>query len=169
MRILHCNPQGELVVQSESFSKEHILRTNSIGVMAAISNWSHDPYRTFFKPTEQNYSAKYLNTSLYPAKQRPGLCRDRQRPKPQRSCLSCSAKPSQNPHSHSGQCLTDQSTLCYNSLTGQGQLLWVGVCLHHSLGRRFNLVSMVSINLRIWFDGVEQSDAGETIEREESQ
>ena len=33
----------------------------------------------------------------------------------------------------------------------------------------FNLVSMVSINLRIWFDGVEQRDAGETIEREESQ
>ena len=27
MWILHCNPQGELVVQSESFSKEHILRT----------------------------------------------------------------------------------------------------------------------------------------------
>jgi hypothetical protein len=49
------------------------------------------------------------------------------------------------PHSHSGQCLTDQSTLCYNSLTGQGQLLWVGVCLHPSLGRRLNLVSMVSI------------------------
>ena len=31
-QILHCNPQGELVVQSESFSKEHILRTNSVGV-----------------------------------------------------------------------------------------------------------------------------------------
>jgi hypothetical protein len=73
------------------------------------------------------------------------------------------------PHSHSGQCLTDQSTLCYNSLTGQGQLLWVGVCLHHSFGRRFNLVSLVSINLRIWFYGVDQADAGETIEREESQ
>jgi len=27
---------------------------------------------------------------------------------------------------------------------------------------------MVSINLRIWFDGVELGDAGETIEREES-
>ena len=31
------------------------------------------------------------------------------------------------------------------------------------------LVSMVSINLGIWFDGVEQGDAGKTIEREESQ
>jgi hypothetical protein len=40
-------PQGELVVQSESFSKEHILRMNSVGVMAGTSNWSHDPYRTF--------------------------------------------------------------------------------------------------------------------------
>jgi hypothetical protein len=54
-------------------------------------------------------------------------------------------------------------------LTGQGQLLWVGDCLHHGFGRRFNLESMVSINVRIWFDGVEQGDAGETIEREESQ
>ena len=32
-----------------------------------------------------------------------------------------------------------------------------------------NLVSMVSINLRIWFYGVEQGDAGESIEREERQ
>jgi len=59
--------------------------------------------------------------------------------------------------------------LCYNSFTGQGQLLWVGVCLQRSFGRCFHLVSMVSINLRIWFYGVEQGDAGETIEREESQ
>ena len=35
---------------SRSFSKEHILRTNSIGVMVAISNWSHDLYRTFSNP-----------------------------------------------------------------------------------------------------------------------
>jgi len=28
---------------------------------------------------------------------------------------------------------------------------------------------MVSINLEIWFYGVEKGDAGETIEREESQ
>jgi hypothetical protein len=34
---------------------------------------------------------------------------------------------------------------------------------------RFSLVSMVSVNLRIWFYGVEKGDAGETIEREESQ
>jgi hypothetical protein len=32
----------------------------------------------------------------------------------------------------------------------------------------FSLVSMVSINLGIWFYGVEKGDAGETIEREES-
>jgi hypothetical protein len=54
MWILHCNPQGELVVQSESFSKEHILRTNRIGFMAAISNWSHDPYRTFSNPRDND-------------------------------------------------------------------------------------------------------------------
>jgi hypothetical protein len=54
-------------------------------------------------------------------------------------------------------------------VTGQGQLLWVGVCLHNSFGRQFSLVSMVSINLGIWFYGVEMGDAGETIEPEESQ
>jgi len=35
-------------------------------------------------------------------------------------------------------------------------------------GRWFSLVSMVSINLGIWFYGVEMGDAGETIEPEES-
>jgi hypothetical protein len=35
---------------TRSFSKEHTLRTNSMGVRAAISNWSHDPYRTFSNP-----------------------------------------------------------------------------------------------------------------------
>jgi hypothetical protein len=48
---------------------------------------------------------------------------------------------------------------------GVGQLLWVGVCLQHSFGRAFSVVSMVSINLGIWF----YCDAGESIEREESQ
>jgi len=64
---------------------------------------------------------------------------------------------------------TDLNSLCYNSVTGQGQLLWVGVCLRNSFGRRFSLVSMVSINLGIWFYGVEMGDVGETIEPEESQ
>jgi hypothetical protein len=76
-------------------------------------------------------------------------------------------KPPQNLTCIRVQSLTDQSRLCYNSFTGQGQLLWVGVCLQQ-FGRRFNLVSIVSINLRIWFYGVEKGDAGETIEREES-
>jgi len=52
--------------------------------------------------------------------------------------------------------------------TGQGQLLWVGVCLRHTFGRRFSLVSMVSINLGIWFYEVETGDTGESIEPEES-
>jgi hypothetical protein len=67
-----------------------------------------------------------------------------------------------------GTC-TDLNFLCYNSFTGQGQLLWVGVCLQHSFGRQFSLVSMVSINLGIWFYGVETGDTGESIEPEESQ
>jgi hypothetical protein len=88
------------------------------------------------KPTEKELiSAKNWKILMRRNSDRPACVATRQRPKPQRSCLSCSAKPSQNPHSHSGHCLTDQSTLCYNSLTGQGQLLWVGVCLHRSFGR----------------------------------
>jgi hypothetical protein len=67
-----------------------------------------------------------------------------------------------------GSSLTDQSTLCYNSFKGQGQLLLVGVWLQHSFGP-VSLVSMVSVNLRIWFYGVEEGDAGQTMEREESQ
>ncbi len=71
-------------------------------------------------------------------------------------------------HSHSGQILTDQSMLCYNFIHGAGTAL--GWCLPAAqCGRRFNLVSMVSINLRIWLYGVEMGDAGETIEHEESQ
>jgi len=46
--------------------------------MAAISNWSHDP-SNLFKPTEQNYSAKYLNTSLYPRNEDPASVATRQR------------------------------------------------------------------------------------------
>jgi hypothetical protein len=68
--------------------------------------------------------------------------------------------------SNLGNC-TDLNSLCYNSVTGQGQLLWVGVCLQHDFGR-FSLVSMVSINLGIRFYGVETGDAGESIEPEES-
>jgi hypothetical protein len=63
------------------------------------------------------------------------------------------------------QVCTDLNSLCYNSVTGQGQLLWVGF----ALAERFYLVSMVSINLGNWFDQAETGDAGETIEPEESQ
>jgi len=58
--------------------------------------------------------------------------------------------------------------LCYNSFTGQGQLLWVRVVCRTVFGRRFSLVSMVSSNLGIRFYGVETGDAGESIEPEES-
>ncbi len=63
---------------------------------------------------------------------------------------------------------TDLNFLCYNSFTGQGQLLWVRVACSTVFGQRFSLVSMVSINLGIRFDGVETGDAGESIEPEES-
>jgi hypothetical protein len=54
-------------------------------------------------------------------------------------------------------------------MAGQGQLLWVGFAYRTNFGRWFSLVSMVSINLGIWFYGVEMGDVGETIEPEESQ
>jgi hypothetical protein len=69
--------------------------------------------------------------------------------------------------SNLGNC-TDLNSLCYNSFSGQGQLLWVGVCLQHDF-ERFSLVSMVSINLGIRFYGVEKGDSGESIEPEEGQ
>src|SRR5579864_9244028 len=54
---------------------------------------------------------------------RPACVATRERPKPQRSCLSCSAKPCQNPHSHSGQYLTDQSTLArFESVGAPGRI-----------------------------------------------
>jgi hypothetical protein len=68
---------------------------------------------------------------------------------------------------HSFRTCTDLNSVCYNSFSGQGQLLWVGVCLQHGFGR-FSLVSMVSINVGIRFYGVETGDAGESIEPEES-
>jgi hypothetical protein len=74
--------------------------------------------------------------------------------------------PAAETRSNLGNC-TDLNSLCYNSFSGQGQLLWAGVCLQHGFGR-FSLVSMVSINLGIWFCGVETGDAGESIEPEES-
>ena len=61
------------------------------------------------------------------------------------------------------QAYTDLNSLCYNSVSGQGQLLWVEFAC-----RCFSLVSMVSINLGIWFYEVETGDAGESIEPEES-
>ena len=69
--------------------------------------------------------------------------------------------------SNLGNC-TDLNSLCYNSFTGQGQLLWVRVACSTVFGQRFDLVSMVSINLGIRFYGVETGDAGESIEPEES-
>ena len=37
-------------------------------------------------------------------------------------------------------------------------MVWADICLKDNVGWRFSLVSMVSINLEIWFYGVEMSD-----------
>ncbi len=42
----------------------------------------------------------------------------------------------------------DLNFLSYDSFTGQGQLLRVGICVKGKFGWRFCLVSMVSIELR---------------------
>src|SRR5882762_7759508 len=63
---------------------------------------------------------------------------------------------------------TDLNCLCYNSLHGAGTAALGWCCLKHIFGQRFSLVSMVSINLGIWFYEVETGDAGESIEPEES-
>jgi hypothetical protein len=55
------------------------------------ANWSFS--RSVSKEhIEQNYSAKYLNTSLYPAKRRPGLCRDKAEARRNRP-HSCNTQP----------------------------------------------------------------------------
>jgi hypothetical protein len=75
--------------------------------------------------------------------------------------------PAAETRSNLGNC-TDLNSLCYNSFSGQGQLLWVRVACGTVFGQRLSLVSMVSINLGIWFYEVETGDAGESIEPEES-
>lgn len=67
-----------------------------------------------------------------------------------------------------GQTCTDPNSVCYNSFTGQGQLLWVRVACSTVFGQRLSLVSMVSINLGIRFYEVETGGTGESIEPEES-
>jgi ABC-type cobalamin transport system permease subunit len=52
--------------------------------------------------------------------------------------------------------------------TEQGQMFWVVFCLGRH-GWRFDLVSMVSINRRIWLCGVETVKAGETVDIKEIQ
>jgi hypothetical protein len=69
---------------------------------------------------------------------------------------------------HSCCACTDLNCLCYNSFHGAGTAA-LGWCLPVAhFGRRFSLVSMVSINLGIWFYEVETGDTGESIEPEES-
>jgi hypothetical protein len=81
---------------------------------------------------------------------------------------SVSAEPLRRDSTSSSVERSSDSRSC-DCLGGQeGGLLWVGVCLQHGFGRQFSMVSMVSINLRIWFYGVEKGDAGESIEPEES-
>jgi hypothetical protein len=63
---------------------------------------------------------------------------------------------------------TNSNFLCYNSFHGAGTAALGSCCLQHSFGEPFSMVSMVSINLGIWFYGVETGDAGESIEPEES-
>ena len=80
------------------------------------------------------------------------------------------AEASQSPTENSGhRACTDVNSLCYNLVAGQGQLLWVGDCLQNRFWTGFSMVSMVSINLRTWFYGVEMGEAGYTVEPEESQ
>ena len=64
------------------------------------------------------------------------------------------------------QVCTDLNSVCYNSFTEQGQLLWVGVACRVV---RFGLVSILSSGLRIWFYGLEQGDAGETVDSKKRQ
>ena len=52
-------------------------------------------------------------------------------------------------------CLTNVSLLCYNSITGQGQMFWVTVGASPGILKWGCVASMVSINLGIRVYGVE--------------
>ena len=62
---------------------------------------------------------------------------------------------------------TDVNSLCYNLVAGRDSCSGLVITCRTGFGQWF--ISMVSINLRIWFYGAEMGEAGDTVEREESQ
>jgi hypothetical protein len=69
---------------------------------------------------------------------------------------------------HSGQSLTDQTMLCYNSLTGQGQLLWVGLACSPILWTGLASCAGCPLTSEFGSTGSKKGEAGESIEPEES-
>jgi hypothetical protein len=66
-----------------------------------------------------------------------------------------------------GNC-TDLNSLCYNSITEQGQMFWIAA-VRGRYGSQFDVLSMLSISPGISIDPVETVETGETVDSENRQ
>ena len=76
---------------------------------------------------------------------------------------------SSEPYEPYGQACTDLNSLCYNSVSGQGQLLWVGLACTTVLDGGLAWCPWCPLTSEFGSMGLKWGDAGETIEPEESQ
>src|SRR5208282_1676903 len=58
---------------------------------------------------------------------------------------------------------TDLNSVCYNSITEQGQMFWIAAA-HRRYGSKFDVLSMLSISPGISIDPVETVESGETVD-----
>ena len=63
---------------------------------------------------------------------------------------------------------TDLNSVCYNSITEQGQMFWIAA-VRGRYGSQFDVLSMLSISPGISIDPVETVETGETVDSENRQ
>jgi len=66
------------------------------------------------------------------------------------------------------QVCTDLNSVCYNSLTEQGQMFWIAAT-RGRYGSQFDVLSMLSISPGIQIDPVETVETGETVDSKNRQ
>ena len=62
-----------------------------------------------------------------------------------------------------GTACTDLNSLCYNSITEQGQMFWIAAA-RGRYGSKFDVLSMLSISPGISIDPVETVESGEMVD-----
>jgi hypothetical protein len=63
---------------------------------------------------------------------------------------------------------TDLNSVCYNSITEQGQMFWIATA-RGRYGSQFDVLSMLSISPGISIDPVERVETGETADSKNRQ